>query len=160
MRTFIRLTAPAAVAALCAAVPAAATVNKTPPQTDPITGATVKPGFSVRAGGTVLTNGTMGTAAQFRINLAAGPGNKITLVDPSTGLTFRSLRFTTIAFLPKTVRVAGIGMENGHRVAFTAIAVSHVNDGLADRFGITLNHGAMVGGPLQSGHVRITEVSV
>ncbi len=157
MKTLIRFTVLAAIAALCAVAPGAAAINRTPPQTDPITGVTIKPGYAVRAGGTVLTNGTSGTVAHFQIMLSNGPGNKIVVFDRAGHILFRATHLATIAFIPGAVRMTGVGLANGRRVNFGLVAVSHPT---GDRFGIDWNHGAMLGGAVTSGAVRITEVSL
>jgi hypothetical protein len=90
-------------------------------------------------------------AATFRIDFAAGPGNKIVLRRGSTEI-FRALRFTSMRWAAKSVLMQGIGIAGGTRVRFTALAV---DGGSRDVFRIAWQHRAALGGVLSSGAVVI-----
>ena len=162
MKLLLRTFGLAAVAALCIAAPAAAkAVNTTPPIVNPVTGNVIaNPGVTVNAAGTVRMHGAKGTPGYFRMNLHKGPGWKVVYHDPASHTFFRSLSFETIAYLPNAVKITGIGMANGKRVHFTATAVAHDGNTTFDRFGITWNHRARIGGALESGNVSITVLSL
>ncbi|HEY2543508.1 MAG TPA: hypothetical protein VGH92_10710 [Gaiellaceae bacterium] len=91
------------------------------------------------------------TAGVFRVDFAAGPGNKIVLHRGSTPV-FRAVRFTSMRWAAKSVLMQGIGVANGVRVRFTALAV---DGGSRDVFKITWQHRAALGGVLSSGAVVI-----
>ena len=159
MRKLLSLIALAACVALAAVASASAGVRDlTPPTTDVIMGAKVNGTFAMRAAGTVRSWNTTGTKEYFNVNLHAGPGNKIELYDPARGLTFRALNLRTIAYLPHAAKLTGIGLVNGHRVHFTAIATDHPMG--TDVFKISWAGHASHGGVLRAGNVRITEISV
>lgn len=118
--------------------------------------------FTVRAGGLVLDDpfhGTTATLGLFRIDLHAGPGHKVTYVDKTKGISFRSLDLTNLVYTRTAVKITGIGLANGQRVHFTAIATDHKKTGV-DAFKIAWNHQAAHGGNLRSGNVRVTPISV
>jgi hypothetical protein len=118
--------------------------------------------FTVRAGGSVVDDpfaATFTTPARFSIDLKAGPGHKVTYVDRATGLSFRSLDLTRVAFVRNAVRIAGVGLVGGKRVHFTAIATDNKSSGV-DAFKISWDHKASHGGSVATGNVRITPVSV
>jgi len=127
----------------------------------PVTGNLIMhPGITVNASGTVLSRGANGTPGYFRVDLHKGPGWKVVYHDPATGMFFRAVAFKTISYLPNAVKITGVGMVNGHKVPFTATAIAHDGNTLTDRFGISWNHKARVGGALEKGNVMITVLSV
>ena len=118
--------------------------------------------FTVRAGGLVMNDpfhGTTATLGKFYVNLKAGPGHKVTYVDKTAGVYFRSLDLTKLTFTRNAVKIVGIGLANGMRVHFTVIATDHNKTGV-DAFKIAWNHQAAHGGNLMSGNVRVTPISV
>jgi hypothetical protein len=56
------------------------------------------------------------------------------------------------------VKIMGVGLVNGQRVHFTAIATDH-NSTSGDWFTIDWNHLAAHGGKVTLGNIRITPVS-
>ena len=117
--------------------------------------------FTVRAGGIVMDDAFRGTTATlgiFRVNLHAGPGHKVTYVDRTTGVSFRSISLSKLVYTRTAVRIMGIGLVDGKRVPFTAIATDHKTG--IDAFKIAWNHQAAHGGNLMSGNVRVSEISV
>jgi hypothetical protein len=78
-------------------------------------------------------------------------------VDRANGISFRSLDLTSVELVRNAVKVSGIGMMNGMRAPFTAIATDHkLSSG--DWFTIGWNHAASHGGKVTSGNIRITPV--
>ena len=90
-------------------------------------------------------------AGAFRVDFAAGPGNKIVLRRGSTPV-FRALRFTSMRWAARSVLMQGIGIANGVRVHFSALAV---DGGTRDVFRVAWQHRASLGGLLSSGAVVI-----
>jgi hypothetical protein len=90
-------------------------------------------------------------AGSFRVDFAAGPGNKIVLVRGGTPV-FRALRFTSMRWASRSVRISGTGVVSGNRVHFTALAV---DGGRRDVFRLDWSHGAWLGGVLTHGAVVI-----
>ena len=137
----------AAIAALGFAIPAASA-------------ASYGYAFTVRAGGYVYDNpfGMTLTTAKFEVNLKAGPTHKITYADPATGLSFHSLRLTSLRYARSAVMITGIGMANGQRVHFTAVATDH--PAYTDAFKIAWNHQAAHGGNLLNGNVHVRQIQV
>lgn len=114
--------------------------------------------FKLRAGGWVQDRTTM-TRATFNVNFKAGPGHKVTYVDRTTGISFRSLNLSAVKLVRNAVKISGMGLVNGMRVHFTAIATDH-NTPSGDWFTIDWNHMAAHGGKVMLGNIRITPVSV
>jgi hypothetical protein len=117
--------------------------------------------YTVRAGGLVMDNpsgGTLQTLGRFEINLKAGPSNKVTYVDRTTGVAFHSTQLTQVFFTASTVKIVGIGMANGKRVHFTVLATDH--PAATDAFKISWNHQAAHGGNVLSGNVHVREISL
>ena len=83
-------------------------------------------------------------AGSFRVDFAAGPGNKIVLVRGGTAV-FRALRLTSMRWTSRSVLISGIGLASGNRVHFTALAV---DGGRRDVFRLDWSHGAWLGGVL------------
>jgi len=90
-------------------------------------------------------------AGSFRVDFAAGPGNKIVLVRRGAPV-FRALRFTSMQWTATAVHVQGIGLANGRRVRFSAFAV---DGGKRDVFEVDWQHHATLGGVLTHGSVVI-----
>jgi len=90
-------------------------------------------------------------AGTFRIDFAAGPGNKIVLVRSGTPV-FRALRFTSLRWASSSVLMSGIGIAEGQRVHFTALAV---DGGRRDVFRVAWAHHAGLGGALSHGAIVI-----
>lgn len=90
-------------------------------------------------------------AGSFRVDFAAGPGNKIVLVRGGTPV-FRALRLTSMRWASRAVLISGIGLASGNRVRFTALAV---DGGGRDVFRLDWSHGAGLGGALTHGAVVI-----
>jgi len=90
-------------------------------------------------------------AGSFRVDFAAGPGNKIVLVHAGTPI-FRALRFTSMRWASRSVLMSGIGLVAGKRVHFTALAV---DGGRRDVFRLDWDHRALLGGALLHGAVVI-----
>ena len=91
------------------------------------------------------------SAGSFRIDFAAGPGNKIVLVQAGAPV-FRALRFTSMRWASHSVLMSGVGIAAGERVHFTALAV----DGMRrDVFRIGWAHRAGLGGALSHGAIVI-----
>ena len=90
-------------------------------------------------------------AGSFRVDFAAGPGNKIVLSRAGTTV-FRALRFTSMRWASSSVLMSGIGITAGKRVHFTALAV---DGGRRDVFKLAWAHRAGLGGPLSRGAIVI-----
>jgi hypothetical protein len=129
-----------AIAALAVAVPTASATT-----------------FTMRAGGWVQDRTTMNRAS-FSVNFKAGPGHKVTYVDRTAGISFRSLDLSSVKLIRNAVKIMGVGLVNGQRVHFTAIATDH-NSTSGDWFTIDWNHLAAHGGKVTLGNIRITPVS-
>ncbi|HEX5246007.1 MAG TPA: hypothetical protein VFW41_02625 [Gaiellaceae bacterium] len=91
------------------------------------------------------------SAGSFRVDFAAGPGNKIVLVRSGTPV-FRALRFTSMRWASRSVFMSGVGLVAGKRVHFTALAV---DGGRRDVFRVDWGHRAWLGGVLSHGAIVI-----
>lgn len=111
--------------------------------------------YTVNAGGTVLSNGYDGNMGLFRIDFHKGPGAKIVYQEPATGLMFHSVSLQSVRATAYAMKITGIGMANGKRVGFTAIATNHPLG--SGTFRIDWNHMAAHGGKVTRGVVRITQ---
>ena len=131
----------AGIAALAVAVPTASATT-----------------FNLRAGGWVQDRTTM-SKATFGVDLKAGPGHKVTYVDRTAGITFRSLDLSSVKLVRNAVKISGMGLVNGERVHFMAIATDHSTTA-GDWFTIDWNHMAAHGGEVTLGNIRITPISV
>ena len=139
----VLLAGSALVAAVAVAVPAAMATT-----------------FTVRAGGLVFDNpsgGTVQTLGKFALDFRKGPGHKVVYTNATTGLSFHSLSIASVRFNRNAVEVTGLGLANGKRVHFTAIAADHATG--MDAFKISWNHLAAHGGNVLNGNVRITPIS-
>lgn len=117
--------------------------------------------FTVRAGGFVMDNpfaGTTATLGRFEINLRAGPTQKITYTDATTGLRFHSVSLSGLTFTRSAVKITGIGIANGERVHFTVLASDHPAS--VDGFRISWNHQASHGGNVLTGNVHVRQISL
>lgn len=143
-----------AVAALILAVPALA--DQAPPgqalSPEIVPGAGLSGVAGVRAARfrVVHAFGTT-SAGTFRVDFAAGPGAKIVLLRGSAPV-FRALRFTSMRWAATSVLMQGVGIADGARVRFSALAV---DGGTRDVFRISWQHRAALGGVLSSGAVVI-----
>jgi hypothetical protein len=90
-------------------------------------------------------------AGSFRVDFAAGPGNKIVLVRGGTQV-FRALRFTSMRWASRSVLMSGVGVVAGKHVHFTALAV---DGGRRDVFRLDWEHHAWLGGILSHGAIVI-----
>jgi hypothetical protein len=90
-------------------------------------------------------------AGSFRVDFAAGPGNKIVLVHAGTPV-FRAVRFTSMRWASRSVLIRGIGVVAGKRVHFAALAV---DGGRRDVFRLDWEHHALLGGVLSHGAIVI-----
>ena len=68
--------------------------------------------------------------------------------------SFRSLSVSKVQFGLNAVKLRGVGLVDGRRVAFTAVGVHNAMPGV-DVFRLAWNHGASVGGIVTSGAVFI-----
>lgn len=102
--------------------------------------------------------GTVATLGRFEINLRAGPTNKITYVDRTTGLSFHSLTLSSLVFTRSSVKIVGIGMVGGQRVHYTVIATDH--PAATDAFRISWNHRAAHGGNVLTGNVHVRQIKL
>jgi hypothetical protein len=91
------------------------------------------------------------SAGSFRVDFAAGPGNKLVLVR-SGAPVFRALRFTSMRWASQSVLMSGVGVVAGKRVHFTALAV---DGGRRDVFRLDWGHRAWLGGVLSHGGIVI-----
>jgi hypothetical protein len=90
-------------------------------------------------------------AGSFRVDFAAGPGNKIVLVRAGAPV-FRALRFTSMRWASRSVLMSGVGIVAGKRVHFAALAV---DGGRRDVFKLAWAHRAGLGGALSRGAIVI-----
>ena len=79
-------------------------------------------------------------AGSFRVDFAAGPGNKIVLVRGGMPV-FRALRLTSMRWAFRSVRISGIGLVSGNRVHFTALRSTVVRGTSSGSIGLTA-HGS------------------
>jgi hypothetical protein len=106
---------------------------------------------TAHANGSVLANGTLGPAARFSIDY----NNPTTQVTFSTKrVSFRSTSISSVVVLPYVVKMTGVGISNGRKVPFVAIATHHPSP-TGDWFKISWNHGPSYGGRLTTGSVDI-----
>ena len=160
MKSLPKMLALAAVAALCIVAPAAATVDTSPPATQPSTGSSSYMTYTVRAGGSVHLFGDTGPLGTFEIVPVSATRARITFVNKRAGIDFHSLGLVSFAAIPSAVRMSGTGVVNGKMVQFVAVAIRNVANHYADRFAITWNHKARMGGPLTKGSVEIIATKV
>jgi hypothetical protein len=90
-------------------------------------------------------------AGAFRVDFGAGPGSKLVLVRAGAQM-FRALRFTSMRWADRAVVIRGVGIADGRRVSFKALAV---DGGARDVFRIDWLHHAALGGSLLRGAVVI-----
>jgi hypothetical protein len=106
----------------------------------------------VRAHGVVRGRGGAGSVV-FQLDLSRGPGNKLVVQDVLHGVRFHSLRLASIRFGDHSARIAGVGVLDGARVPFVAVAID--NGARGDVFRIAWRHRASLGGVLVSGNVLV-----
>jgi hypothetical protein len=107
---------------------------------------------TVRGAGSVQALGRLGSAS-FSVDLSKGPGRKVTYVDVRRSVDFRSLRLRSVRFGTGRATLNGIGLVNGRRVAFTAVAIDRGTRG--DVFRISWGGGRSHGGVLLSGGLAV-----
>ena len=143
-------------AALALAAPASADQQPSPPgqslSPEVVPGAGLSGVAGVRAARYRFVHAAGVTSAgSFRIDFAAGPGNKIVLVRSGMPV-FRGLRFTSLRWASRSVLMSGVGIAEGRRVDFTALAV---DGGRRDVFKVAWAHHAGLGGILSHGAIVI-----
>ena len=134
----------ATVAALALAAPAAA--DHGGPHTTPLYPETVPSGGVLGAQHSIVREASGG-------GIAAGTRFALTLDRVRFG-AFTSTKVTLVFFGLNAVKLRGVGVVDGKRVAFTAIGVHNVVPG-RDLFRIAWNHGASRGGLLTAGSLFI-----
>jgi hypothetical protein len=107
---------------------------------------------TVRGAGSVHALGRLGSAV-FSVDLSKGPGRKVTYVDARRSVAFRSLRLRSVRFATDQAMLRGVGLVNGRRVTFTALAIDHGTRG--DVFRIAWSGGSSHGGVLLSGGLAV-----
>jgi hypothetical protein len=132
------------VAALALAAPAAA--DHGGPHTTPLYPETVPSGGVLAAEHTIVREASGG-------GIAAGVRFSLTLDRVRFG-GFASTKVTHVLFALNAVKLRGIGLVDGKRVAFTAVGVHNVVPG-RDLFRVVWNHGAAHGGLLTAGSLFI-----
>lgn len=140
----IRQTFSAAVAALALAAPAAA--GHGAPHTTPLYPETVPSGGVLGAQYTIVREAT-------GRGVVAGAPFTLTLDRVRFG-AFVSTKVTRVLFGLNAVKLRGVGVVGGRRVAFTVVGVHNVVPG-RDLFRIAWNHGAARGGMLTTGSLFI-----
>jgi hypothetical protein len=107
---------------------------------------------TVRGAGSVHALGRLGSA-RFSVDLSKGPGRKVTYVNARQGLDFRSVGLRSLRFGTDRAILKGVGLVNGRRVTFSAVAVDHGRRG--DVFRIAWGGGRTHGGALLSGGLTV-----
>jgi len=107
---------------------------------------------TVRGAGSVHALGRLGSAV-FSVDLSKGPGGKVTYVDARRSVGFRSLRLRSVRFGEGRAMLNGVGLMNGRRVTFSAVAVDRGTRG--DVFRIAWSGGSSHGGVLLSGGLAV-----
>jgi hypothetical protein len=74
--------------------------------------------------------------------------------DLTRNLRFRALKVDTVRFGLNDATLKGVGLLNGRRVSFGAVAVHNAQPGV-DTIHISLNRGASLGGRVLRGGVFI-----
>jgi len=110
---------------------------------------------SARGAGTVLSYGTTGGTAFFRIDFSKGKGGKILYANRKAHVYFHSQVIGAPRFTATAMKVRGWGFVNGKLVPFTAVATDHPAP-IGDWFKITWGRGAARGGRLTSGNIDIS----
>src|SRR5205807_6378685 len=85
-----------------------------------------------------------------------GDVESVDATDPGSNMDFHSTLVLSVAFddLAHTITVAGVGLDNGLPVTFTAVAVDNGRAGL-DTFGLTLSDGYTNAGNLLDGTITL-----
>jgi len=106
----------------------------------------------VRGHGVVRAAGRVGRAS-FSIDLSRGSAGKVVYVDRGSGIAFHTMSIASIHWGAESAQLVGVGLLNGKRVAFSAVAVD--NGATHDVFRIAWGGGASRGGVLLGGSVVI-----
>ena len=137
--------------ALAAAAPASADeFHGTPlfPETVPGAGLSGVAGAQASIVRTLRGSGATATA------LFAVQKNKVIFVDTTKSLRFRSLHVQTVTFGMNEARLEGVGLLNGRRVGFTALAVHNQVPGV-DVLRVSLGNRVGLGGRVVKGSIFI-----
>jgi hypothetical protein len=137
--------------ALVIAAPAAADeFHGTPlyPETVPGAGLSGVAGTQASLRRELRGTGSTATAA-FRIGTKT-----LVFTDLTRNLRFRALKVDTVRFGLNDATLKGVGLLNGRRVSFGAVAVHNAQPGV-DTIHISLNRGASLGGRVLRGGVFI-----
>jgi virginiamycin B lyase len=83
-------------------------------------------------------------------------GEQVSMVDPDSGTNFKSTRIDSVSFDKSAgaLTITGIGVDNGVRVSFTAVAVDLGSTAL-DTFSIVLSDGYQNSGHLLDGSITL-----
>jgi hypothetical protein len=137
--------------ALAAAAPAAADeFHGTPLYPETVPGAGLSGVAGQQATIRRVLRGTGATAtAVFQVGTA-----RLVFADVTRNVRFRSLKVATVRFGTNDARLQGVGLLNGRRVGFAAVAVHNALPGV-DTIRISLNRGASLGGRVVRGSVFI-----
>jgi hypothetical protein len=141
----------AACLALAAAAPAAADeFHGTPLYPETVAGA----GLSGVAGQQATIRRVLrGTGQTASVTFQVGT-KRLVFADVTRNLRFHSLRIAAVRFGTNDAKLQGVGLLNGRRVGFTAVAVHNALPGV-DTLRISLNRGASLGGRVVQGAVFI-----
>jgi hypothetical protein len=137
--------------ALAAAAPAAADeFHGTPlfPETVPGAGLSGVAGAQASIVRTLRGSGATATA------LFAVQKNRLVFVDKTKSLRFQSLHVGTVRFGVNDATLKGVGLLNGRRVGFTAVAVHNALPGV-DLIRVSLGNRASLGGRVLKGSIFI-----
>jgi hypothetical protein len=151
MRTRTLITSGVACLALVAAAPAAADEfhgTALYPETVPGAGLTGVAGQQATIRRVLRGTGSTATAA-FQIGTT-----KLVYADAAKNLRFHALRISTVRFGTNDATLTGVGLLNGRRTAFTALAVHNALPGV-DTIRISLNKRASLGGRVLNGSIFI-----
>jgi hypothetical protein len=139
-------------------VPPAPPGPSSPPSSGPgaapggVAGTTATKHRTVRAHGIVHAKGGVGSVV-FQLDLSRGPGRKLVVQDVVHRTRFRAVRIASIRFGAHSARLSGVGLLNGRRVQFAALAIDNGKHG--DVFRISWLHRAALGGVLVNGSVLV-----
>jgi ABC-type amino acid transport substrate-binding protein len=151
MRCKTLISSGAACLALAAAAPAAADDFQGTalyPETVPGAGLTGVAGQQATIRRVLRGTGSTATAV-FTIGT-----KKLVFADLTRSLRFQSLKVATVRFGTNDARLKGVGLLNGRRVGFSAVAVHNASPGV-DTIRISLGKGASLGGRVLKGSVFI-----
>lgn len=141
----------AACLALAAAAPAAADdFRGTPLYPETVPGAGLAGVLGARATIVRTVRGSGATATALFAVRKTG----LVFVDRAQSLRFRSLRVRTVRFGTNDAMLKGVGLLNGRRVGFTALAVHNVVPGV-DALRVSLGNRTGLGGRVVRGAIFI-----